>query len=64
MIKTHAGCPVCHTAIYDGCGCSTDPKIYYTCENGHKWTEYTVQEIMKGADDGRHSDEEYLSDHG
>ena len=46
MIKTHEGCPICHTALINGSGSSSDPKCYYTCENGHKWVEYTAIEII------------------
>lgn len=53
MIKMRPGCPICHSALYNGSGCSSDPKHYYTCENGHRWCEYTAIEIIddKGEDE-------------
>ena len=46
MIKTHEGCPICHTAWINGIGNTSNPKCYYTCENGHRWAEYTTIEII------------------
>ena len=55
MIKKHPGCPICHTAIYIGSGSSDDPKCYYTCENGHRWYEYTAIEIIDDKGEEEHT---------